>query len=147
MHELGFYRQARFDGGVRTGVGVDGTTVLHEFQPGDEECVDPAILWYADLTCSGEDLPTEAEEVRDWFIANQVWIKQGLSETAEHIALGVDNDLKPFERKLQAPNSIEARVIATGIRRLSAQGISSQLLEIAGSWEQILEQLNPLSRV
>jgi hypothetical protein len=48
MSTIGFFRQARFDRAVRSGVTVDGATVLHLFEPGDED-VNPAILWFVDF--------------------------------------------------------------------------------------------------
>ena len=57
MPNLTFYRQKRVDGGVRTGVELDGETVASLFEEGDPER-DPALLWFVDLRCEGPDCRT-----------------------------------------------------------------------------------------
>src|SRR5438874_10628438 len=96
MHTLSFYRQARQDGGVRTAIEVDSETTFHQFEPGSEES-DPALLWYVDLRCEGEDLPSEPEDARKWLLANADLIKHGFRLLADKVAAGVDWSVYPVE--------------------------------------------------
>ena len=48
MHELICFRQKRQDGGIRSGIQIDGTTHFHRFDEGTED-FDPSLLWYVDL--------------------------------------------------------------------------------------------------
>jgi len=60
MPTITFYRQARRDGGIRTGIEIDQNTVLMRFDRGRKES-DPALLWCVDVRCSGARLPREPE--------------------------------------------------------------------------------------
>jgi len=50
--EIAFFINARQDGGLRTGIDVNGETIWHHFIPGPEDA-DPALLWWVDVTCKG----------------------------------------------------------------------------------------------
>ena len=57
MHELTFFRQARYDGGVRMGIELDGeVTLLIDFREGPPEEQDnplgSALLWYVEHSVS-----------------------------------------------------------------------------------------------
>ena len=67
MPNLTFYRQARIDGGIRTGIELDGDTVFEHFEEGGPE-PDPTLLWFVDLRCQGPGLPDDPRQARDWLI-------------------------------------------------------------------------------
>jgi hypothetical protein len=148
MPTLTFYRQARVDGGVRTGIDVDDETVLHHFQPETSES-DPALLWYIDLRCKGERLPSEADDARAWFIDKREWFQRELRRIAEQrLEMGFDAELRPYHEELSdGPKGAEVVVYVSAVRRLTARDIASQLRDLADRWEQILHDLAPLSKV
>jgi len=55
-----FFRQKRFDGGIRMGVSVGQDLVLHHFVPGSDED-DPALEWYVDVELKAAGIPSEPE--------------------------------------------------------------------------------------
>ena len=67
MPNLTFYRQARIDGGIRTGIELDEDAVFEHFEEGGPE-LDPTLLWYVDLRCQGPGLPDEPRKAREWLI-------------------------------------------------------------------------------
>ena len=89
MKTIDFYRQARVDGGERTGVEVNGETVLEQFEPGDKE-EDAALLWFVDVRCAGDSLPGEAESVREWLLEKGSIIQTRLREIANELPAGID---------------------------------------------------------
>src|SRR3954451_9524953 len=96
MPDLTFYRQKRVDGGVRTGIDIDGVTVCEDFEEGDEER-DPALRWYVDLRCSGDSLPHDADLAREWLLEHEEMIRDGFSRYASQLAAGADRDDYPLQ--------------------------------------------------
>ena len=63
MPELDFYRQQRRDGAIRTGIEIDGETVLGRFEQVAEDA-NPVLAWWVDVRCKGRRLPDEPEAAR-----------------------------------------------------------------------------------
>lgn len=76
MADVQFYHQERVDGGRRSGVTVDGTTVLHGFIPGGDE-YDPALEWYVDVTLVTANPPTQVNALT-WLNNHKPEIDQAL---------------------------------------------------------------------
>ena len=55
MSTIVFFRQARIDGGIHTGVDVNGTG--WEFYDAGSDEHDPALVWYVDLRRKGTTCP------------------------------------------------------------------------------------------
>src|SRR5581483_5387069 len=90
MHNLTFYRQKRQDGGMRTAITVDDDYVFHQFQPGDEDPPDPALLWFVDVRCEGKALPTAPDAALNWFRKHAKLIKDAMTEFADKLQAGLD---------------------------------------------------------
>src|SRR5688572_19819247 len=90
MTQLRFYRQVRYDGGMRSGIGIDEQPVLHEFCAGSDES-DPALLWYVDIDLEGSRLPSDPAEGRAWLLAHADAIRSGLRLAAQRLAIGLDD--------------------------------------------------------
>ena len=147
MDHLTFYRQARVDGGVRTGIDVNGQSLLEAFQSGGDQH-DPALLWYVDVRFQGEHFPTNSDAVSDWLIQRSKTVRKGLNEAAEELAIGFDSELKPYERIISEPSDdAQIRVVVSAIRRIEGRDIAPELREISANWETILQQLAPLANV
>ena len=150
MSMLTFYRQARADGGLRTGVDLDGVTLLETFEPGGEEH-DPTLLWYLDLRCEGNDLPAEPETAQEWLRANAEAIRNGLATCADELAVGLDlpdEDLQPYERSLpRQPDGSRLRIHVSAIRRPEARQIAGELRSLSRTWDHVLRELRPLVSV
>src|SRR5438876_12275597 len=96
MTEFAFYRQKRRDGGIRTGIEINGETELglEEGFTGDEQ--DPVLLWFVDLRMEGKKLPTDPEEVRQWLLKHSPGICAGFQLLAGEIQAGVDFNTYPY---------------------------------------------------
>lgn len=147
MSEIVFYRQQRFDKAIRTGIEVNGARSLEYFTPGLAER-NPALLWYIDVRLEGEELPSDVDAAREWLQRQIGFIQRGLTEAADQLQVGIDEDILPFRKALDgAPSGISANLIISGVRRLSDGEISSQVRETGEKWLLMLEQLRPLARV
>lgn len=137
-----FYHQERVDGGRRSGVYVDGDTVLQGFAPGSEE-YDPVLEWYADVTIPTANLPTEAS-ARDWLVAEGSVIRDALTAAADKLECGIDNNAMPCEIVL--PGSAGAsRVSVAAIRRLTGRHIGEKLRGLAAAdWDMLFPVSTPV---
>ncbi len=149
MHELTFYRQKRNDGGVRTGLELDGETVLGIFEDGspDEEDnpMGMALLWFVDVRCLGAEVPDRPEAARDWLVEHAPTILTGLSGLAGGLAAGLDNGGEPivWSDFPGAPvgGSIELVCSATG--RVTGRSMAGVLEEIADHFIDLVRELAP----
>ena len=140
MKTINFYRQVRVDGGKRTGIEIDGETVLERFERGNK-AENSALLWFVDIRCSGGDLPNEAEAAREWLLSKGSIIKKGVSDVANELQAGIDFSA-PIERRI--PNvgkGITVRVFCSAIRRLTALDMAKALAEIGAHWTEFLKTL------
>lgn len=146
MPKLTFYHQVRFDGGRRTGVSVDDDAdSLHHFEPSDEGEHDPRLLWYVDVRCEGDSLPTQPRQAQAWFVEHGCFFTEGLRQAAASIEVGLDAELWPYRQFLQdAPNGAQCEVVVQAVRRLAGRDVARHVRELAQKWGSILEQLAAL---
>jgi len=149
MPKLTFYKQARVDGGIRTGIDIDGTTVFGRFARGGEES-DPALSWYVDVRAEGRSLPDSPEEARHWFLEQAPVIKSGLIELADKLESGVDIESWPIAWPLvRGPKGARINIVVSAMRRPEALAIAAVLKDLASEWEKTLQKLRavrPVSR-
>ena len=144
MGKLAFYRQARIDGGMRTGVDWDDTPLLHEFAPGSDDN-DPALVWYVDVEFEGDAcyaVPSGAEVVRRWLLRRGAAVATSLRTVADELALGIDVATWPMKRSLgDLPRGVHATVSCSAMRRIDCREIGQRLRELADDWRQIVRRL------
>jgi hypothetical protein len=142
MSELTFYRQKRVDGGIRTGIDLDGASICEDFEPGEAER-DPALRWYVDLRCSGDGLPGDADSAREWLLEHDAMIREGFSRYAEELAAGSDQDDYPLQWSgFQAlPPKVRMSIACSAIRRVDARELNHVLLDIAEHWSERVGRL------
>jgi hypothetical protein len=139
MPTIGFYRQVRVDGGVRTGIDIDGDAVLQRFDPGAGDD-DPALLWYVDIDCNGESLPDSAEDARQWLIDNAGRIVRELSDAADQLEIGADDSWRPW-RRTATEGGVQVEVSCMAVRRLANRRLGRHVRELADSWPRVLASL------
>jgi hypothetical protein len=132
------------DGGVRTGIELDGDTVYGLFEEGEDEC-NPALLWYVDLRCQGSKLPETARGARKWLIDHAKMISNGFSKCAVDIRAGIDPDIYPlfWDKFSDIPESIQLTIAISAIRRVNAIEMSKVVAEIDSRWIEIVRSLKP----
>jgi hypothetical protein len=137
-----FYRQKRRDGGIRTGVEINGETALglEEGFAGDE--LDPVLLWFVDLRCEGKKLPTDPEEVREWLLKHSPVIRAGFETLAGQIGAGIDFNTYPYLWPVpNAPRGVHMTIACSAMRRNDARAIREVLSDIATHWQETLARL------
>jgi hypothetical protein len=138
-----FFRQGRYDGGIRTGVETDGVLVWHRFEKGTGE-EDPALLWYVDLRCEGDDLPSEREQAREWLMHQAPVIKSALNALAEKLRAGYDDELWPYLFPVpDSPPGTSMKIVCSTTRGLEPGDLAKTLKRIGSNWRPILRQLRP----
>jgi hypothetical protein len=147
MVSVTLYQQARVDGGVRSGIEVNGVREWETFQDGGEE-FDPALLWFIDVRCKSKNLPKEAEQAKAWLLASAGVIRQGLLDAADHLELGFDSDLRPYEGpEIELPEGGTMCVHVHAIRRLVARDIERELRRMAKGLTKLIKSMEPFVTV
>ncbi len=148
MAKLVFYRQKRYDEGIRTGIELDDDRVANWFEPGTNG-TDSALLWYVDLRCEGAGVPDDPELVLDWLQEHSSIIRDGFRRYAEQLRSGFDPDiysLKWSEFK-DVPPDVTMKIVCSAIRRVDALEMGSHLSEIATNWDSIIGSLRSAQQV
>src|SRR5687768_336480 len=119
--DITLYRQARADGGVRTGIDGDGATLLERFEPGADDS-DPALVWFVDVLFRDVPLEDPAPDAAREFLRRQgPAVTPRLVQIADdELAAGVDLQ-QPLWRTVPDVNGVKAEVVASGARRLAAR--------------------------
>jgi hypothetical protein len=148
MTKLTFFHQARADGGIHTGIEIDGATAMesYEQETGD---FDPALLWYVDAVCEGDDLPCAPEAARQWFSTNGRFFEDLLAKIASHeLDVGYDPEARPLRRVCEkGPDGSRVTVLVSAMHRLQGRNIAKQVRSVAENWRRLLSGLTPYSLV
>lgn len=139
MDKLNFYHQKRRDGGLRTGIDFNDERVLETFDLGDGP-QDAALLWFVDIRCAGENLPSEPEAIRGWFLARGEMIRSALRDLAGELSAGIDSDW-PLKKDLGMHDGVRMAIYCSATRRLSGREISSVLSALATTWGDAVRTL------
>jgi hypothetical protein len=142
MSDVQFFHQVRFDGGRRSGVTVDGHTVMHGFVTGNEQEYDPALEWYADVTLASGEPPTDVT-ARAWLETDGGGvIRQALRAAADRLECGIDSGM-PWEAEFPAPAG-PARVSVSAVRRLTGREVGTRLRALAAEpWDVLFPTAAP----
>jgi hypothetical protein len=139
MKSLTFYHQKRLDGGIRTGVELDGERILECFEPGSP-LEDPKLLWWIDVRCSQKTWPSEPEEVRAWLLENAQRIEGGLSVFAAELGAGIDINW-PAKHVVSSRTGLKIEIFCSAMRRVGGREIQAELSNLAKNWQTIIAQL------
>ena len=139
MSKVTFYRQKRFDGGIRTGIDIDGDRALHHYEPGKGD-ENPALQWYVDLRISG-DLPDAPDELRAWLLGHASKICNALNDLSrKHI--GTDEDLVPFQAELPTiQKGVKIVVVWSAVRRVNNLEFTEVLRQLAVHFVEYVNEL------
>jgi len=146
MPSITYYRQARRDHGIRSGIDIDEDTVLSKFErPGSSKDQDPALLWYVDVRCQGKKLPRDPEAARRWFVGHGTAIADVLRLAAQEVPAGSDPGDWPVQFTKAIPQEgVKISVVYSAVRRAEALHMAEILLEIADRWQSRIEELAAL---
>jgi hypothetical protein len=146
--ELTFYHQVRADGGERTGIDLDGQSLLQHYQEESSD-FDPSLLWYVDIVCQAATLPDDPERARNWFLEHEAFFGDAIRNVArEELGAGFDTEVRPFRREMEnGPDDARVRIVVAAVRRLVARQVADRLREVADHWKQLVSRLDPMSVV
>lgn len=144
MSELIFYRQARIDGGLRTGIELDGEMLAERFENESSE-PDPILIWYVELRCAGSGIPDTSAEAYRWLVDHSSTISEGFKKCAVETNVGVDPDIYPaqwggFE---STPPDTRWVIAYSALRRIDSRQMNQILAEIGSTWEVLIRDLEP----
>lgn len=143
MSGMVFYRQKRFDGGIRTGVELGQETILEHFEVGSEDR-DPRLLWYLDVRCQGPGVPTDVESARHWFLETASIIKGGLTRFAdESRRVGVDKDSYPLEWSdfPSGDDGVNRKLVCSLAQRMDGRDLAEIVDDVSRHWSERLESM------
>jgi hypothetical protein len=139
MKNLTFYHQKRRDGGIRTGVELDGERILEYFQPGSPQ-EDSKLLWWIDVRCAQRTWPSDPEQIRDWLLENAQKIVKGLKDYAAELGAGIDVNW-PARHVVPGRAGTKIEIFCSAMRRVAGREMQSELARLAGNWQTIIAQL------
>jgi hypothetical protein len=132
------------DGGVRSGVDVDGVTVANHFEAGEKQN-DPALAWFVDLRCEGDGVPDRLEAIREWLLRYAAVVTAGFRGLAAKLEVGIDQDVWPLEWMVpNAPTNTCITLVCSCIRRFSARKMKDVVQDLETRWQEYLRQLEPV---
>jgi len=141
MSTIWYYKNVRYDGGIRTGLDVNDERAFQSFVPG-EEAEDASLEWFVDVMCVSEILPSEHEAARRWMLEDVSAICDGLEGVAERLSVGLDELSMPFVRSWSDSSSgVNFRIRCSAIRRLPGLDIAARIREVAKGLESELRSL------
>lgn len=142
MAKIIFYRQKRRDGGIRTGVEINGNTELglEEGFEGDE--LDPVLVWWIELRCEAKTLPTDPEEARQWLLEQTPVIRSGFEALAREVRTGIDFNTYPYLWPVpKAPRGVRITVACFAMRRVDGREMADVLADVAAHWRDRIKSL------
>jgi hypothetical protein len=141
MAQIVYFKQAREDGGVRTGIEFEELTYYETFENEAKER-DPALRWWLDVRCEVNRPVEGPEEARQWLLEHGDFIRRGLKAFAEKLSVGLDRDYYPVQCEIPGPPEKARAVIVCSVgRRAAGREIGEVLLQIADRWEQEVKGL------
>ena len=139
MPTITFFRQARRDGGIRTGIDIENQTVLSRFEGSEDD--DPTLLWFVDVRCTGTRLPRDAEAARLWLERTEKPIVAAIESLAKQIPTGLDPSESPLRSTRRLSNGGSITVACSAIRRAEARALAAILDDVAANWRGRLRSL------
>ena len=140
MSKLVFFRQGRVDGGIRTGIDIDGTTFDH-FESGIGEH-DPALAWFVDLRLEGNSVPAQPERARQWLLDHKSLVNEAYTAVSRRLQVGMDPDVWPLQCEApNAPPGVHITTVCSSTATTTAREIGATILDIAQHWEDYLDQV------
>lgn len=141
MPKINYYRQQRRDGGVHSGLLLNGGNVWDTFEPGDNED-DPVLLWFIDLRADGPQLPKEAGQIGPWLLRHARNFNRGLRELARDLRAGLDFNTLPLRYEVPgAPQGVRLQIVCSAMRRGDSLQMARLLRQFAKRWQADLTAL------
>lgn len=146
MAEFSFFRQLREDGGIRTGIELNGEYCWESLHEGTGD--DPALVWYVDVRGRGDRVPCDEGAIVGWLMDQSQPVRDALYQLAARLAAGYDFSIWPVRWPIASSiPDVSLEVVVSTIRRMDALNVAGVLRELADSWMSVLESLEPVTPV
>jgi hypothetical protein len=141
--DISFYRLKRRDNVVRTGIEIGDVTDMGTVEGPEGEYPDPVLAWYIDLRIKGRKLPTQPEEVRQWFLDHSDVITSAFKHVAEEAQAGIDfATWMPYLWSIpNPPRGIQMTITCHASRRKDALTIAQEVSEMAKHWREWVKNM------
>lgn len=147
MSQITFYRQKRFDEGLRTGIDIDGVEQWHHYIAGPDDG-DSGILWYIDVALEGEALPDDPDQAHEWLVRSGPMIASALRGFAQRYDIGLDAGPYPQRWRIESlPDEVTGEIVVSAANRVEARQLGTVLVQLADGWSDALSQLDRMSHV
>jgi hypothetical protein len=140
MPGITFYRQLRFDGGVRTGIDVDGETVYSLFEEGTSDD-DPRLRWFVDVRCEGPGLPRAPAKARKWLLDHAQPLREALDKFGNETAVGIDRGVSEWEVTPDLEAGVTTKIVFMATRKVDGREMAKVLKEVGSRLEESIKSL------
>lgn len=141
MATIVFIKQVCEDGGIHTGIEVNGLTCFDRLEIEGEE-YDPVLTWFVEVYAEGDALPSDAQGALRWFQDQAPLIKEGLGQLADRLQVGLDHNTYPLHWSIpNAPAGIRLKVLCDAVRRRVGLDMARLVTDVRMHWEEILQRL------
>jgi hypothetical protein len=142
MAEITFYRQKRRDGGLHTGITINGWTAMEMDEGINWDDADPVLLWFVDVRCEGKKLPTRPELARRWLLEHSELIREGFKALTEELRVGIDYNTLPLVWLVpKTPRGVRIRIVCHAMYRSDALTLAQVTAEFSSRWQEWLDKL------
>jgi hypothetical protein len=143
MPKVTFFRQGRVDGGIRTGIEIDGETSFHRFEEGTGD-PDPTLVWYVDVICQGRAIPKSPETAYQWLSDQGELLKDATERLSAKLKTGIDGDLWPLKVPLKnAPEGSRITIAVSASGLVGGREIARVIRDVGTHWKTNLKRLSP----
>jgi hypothetical protein len=142
MKTLTVYHQKRQDGGVRSGVDVNGERILERFVTGNRE-PDLALEWFVDVRFRGKALPTAPEAVRRWLLEEEEEVASALEQMADALRTGIDPGWPLVQKTTRDGKGVSMEIVCSTVKRLTGRDMAPVLRALKRSWKTLIRSLHP----
>jgi hypothetical protein len=148
VSKICFYRQKRRDGGLHTGVLIEGGTALELDEGIDWKDQDPVLVWWVDVRCEGKKLPLRPEPARQWLLDHTEVIQKAFETLAQVLEVGLDQNTWPLLWPVPiAPRGTKMVIGCCALYRSDGLLFKEILTDLAAHWREWIKKLPIPQRV
>jgi hypothetical protein len=140
MPSVTFFRNARRDGEIHSGVSLDDDLILESWKNQAEDR-DPVLDWFVEFEIDSPEAPASVDHIRAWLPKQAAAIDEALASAARELEVGMDGGVAPFQfRTTRQGAAIEVRGAAS--RRVRSTDIARHVEELRAGWRTDLMEMS-----
>ena len=140
MPRVTFFRNARRDGEIHSGVSLEDDLILESWKNQAEDR-DPVLDWFVEFEIDNPEAPASADDIRAWLPKQSAEIDEALALASRELDVGMDGGVAPFQfRTTRQGGAIEVRGAAS--RRVRSTDIARRVDDLRADWRTDLMGLS-----